>query len=233
MPKEIPILFSTQMVQAILEGRKTETRRMVKLHKKIDNPKFGYTCFTGEREISVRGVHENGQYGESFIKSPYGMRGDILWVRENWAVHYSYDHLPPRDFKTWTPPNGFAYVADGKPGWAGKTRPNIFLIIEAARIWLEVVEVTVERLQDITPKGAVAEGIERVNDGGHMMYRHYLKDKYGPSPVHSFETLWSKINGTESWTANPWVWVIKFKVLSTTGKPATLTTQNSKLTTSL
>lgn len=101
-------------------------------------------------------------------------------------------------------------------------KPSIHMPKEAARIWLQVEDVRVERLHDISENDAINEGIDRrlepsAPNGIH--YKHYLKDKWGPSPKHSFETLWHSINGKESWDNNPWVWVISFKVLSTTGRP--------------
>jgi hypothetical protein len=79
-----PILFSTPMVQANLRGQKTQTRRIIKYSKKITDPEIGFSMFTEKGDFSVRGIHENGEYGESFFKQPYKI-GDILWVREE---HY-------------------------------------------------------------------------------------------------------------------------------------------------
>jgi hypothetical protein len=76
------------------------------------------------------------------------------------------------------------------------------------RLVLEITDVRVERLNAITPEDAVAEGIEGDAEG---RWKHYLKPKFGPSPVHSFQTLWESINGVGSWAQNPWVWVVSFR----------------------
>jgi len=97
----------------------------------------------------------------------------------------------------------------------------------AARIWLQVEEIRVERLQDITEESAIAEGIIDYEDGTYKNYftQKGLREQDGVDCIlakGSFQSLWCSINGLESWDANPWVWVVKFKVLSTTGKPRTL-----------
>lgn len=257
MRKEIPILFSTAMVQAILEGRKSMTRRVVKYPKKITNPVVGWSAFTdaADREFCVRGIHENGQYGESFFKQPY-CKGDVLWVRENWRVHnwfpddgemgigfmvgqhvqtcydlpeemynrlweQSCSDLAKAGYEIGTDENYSDYDVKDL-----RQRPNIFLPKEGARIWLEVSKVRVERVTDISADDAVAEGIYREWDGSHYWYLNYLRDNVNDEahmmkglPKSSFQSLWMKINGADSWDDNPWVWVVEFKVLSTTGKP--------------
>lgn len=184
-----PILFNTEMVRAILDERKTCTRRSVKGNIPNDAI-WGYTGFTPKGYISCRGVYADG-YGEGFYKLPY-LPGDVLYVLETWD---------------WDPDNEVAksyyYKADGdlRPegykgmGWS----PSIHMPKEAARIWLRVTNVRVERLQDITDNEAEAEGFTDYTStalGFAYTWDHTIKksdfDRYG-------------------WAANPWVWVIQFE----------------------
>lgn len=223
--KEIPMLFSTPMVQAILEGRKMQTRRLVKMPKDdIADAKWGYTAFTPEGYISFRGVHASGQYGESFVKVPY-CKGDLLYIRETWfpaainsnRVLVGYHEKDP-DITIEITTDRVEYY--WKQLDKGRMIPSIHMPKEAARIWLQVASVKVERLQDISEEDAKAEGVELIDyydipkDG--IQYRAH-------SYREAFESLWKYINGPESWEANPWVWCVSFKVLSTTGKPSLIT----------
>lgn len=159
------------MVRAILEGRKTQTRRIA-----------------GDRTIC-----------------PYGGKGDRLWVRENWSVDSSLDSLSPNKL-----PVGRQVAYRASADLIGKARSAIHMPRILSRITLEITRSRLERIQDISRKDARAEGIEERTG----QYRHYLKpDKFGPSPIHSFQTLWEKIHGIESWMKNPLVWVVKFEAL--------------------
>lgn len=200
--KEIPILFSTPMVQAILEGRKTQTRRVVKFPND----------FTGE-------VFNNAPYGLKYSSSLYGgtiqrlayaLPGDLLWVREGFNYFGSLDpgYLSYKATYPKCLPARLESVPDIKEvTW----KPSIHMPKSAARIWLEVTEVRVERLQDISEGDAKAEGSKAMSldDLGNTWANH----------KRGFQALWQSINGEESWQTNPWVWVISFKVLSTSGKP--------------
>jgi hypothetical protein len=186
MKKEHPILFSTPMVQAILEGRKTQTRRILK-PKPIANEIVESNQWKRYTHVSRKEIIANPGFYEikSVHKCPYGETGDLLWVRET--------------FTEW-PKGEFQFRASTRSGdELGKWKPSIHMPKVAARIWLEITEVKVERLQDISYADAKAEGVEL---------------------PHNFYELWVKINGYESWMTNPWVWVVKFKVLTTTGKPS-------------
>ena len=142
-----PILFNTEMVRAILDGRKVCTRRIVKGYIPKD-AQFGYTAFTPDGAISCRGLFETtGRpgYGEKFFKLPY-QPGDILYVRETWKKA----------------PNGYYYYEDWQRNDIAdvtKWKPSIHMPKEAARIWLKVTDVRVEKLQEITEDEAKAEGI--------------------------------------------------------------------------
>lgn len=220
--KETPILFSTPMVQSILEGRKTQTRRLVKHPKNVPSDHILRTDVMRDKSIVWFQNPDYNNVGYSH-DSPYGKPGDLLWVRETWAPDLAGNGE-----------NGYTefikYAADGTSlpiNWVKdydrfSNKPGIHMNKEYARIWLQVESVRVERLQDISEQDAIAEGVERLKgaqwkDPSTGLFRDYTyKD--------AFELLWESINGTDSWQANPWVWVVSFRVLSTTGKPDLQTT---------
>jgi hypothetical protein len=192
--KERPILFSGPMVRAILEGRKTQTRRIM-------NPPPS-ECFMPEvgryhpTVISRDGEAFPGPetFGASDESEGYpcrhGQPGDRLWVKETFY---------PQG------PNSFFYRADwndedGEPDWNWK--PSIFCTRKASRITLEITAVRVERLQDITIEDAIAEGCSN--------YAPDYPNSTKPA-VTAYHTLWESINGPGSWAKNPWVWVIEFR----------------------
>lgn len=197
--KERPILFGTEMVKAILEGRKTQTRRIAKLSTAGYEPinyEDGFAFSDSERHVR----------GEKFF-CPYGKSSHRLWVRETWAHNPQYN--PPYEFST----GQFLYRADGaiEATW----KPSIHMPRYASRLLLEIEDIRVERLQNISEKDAIAEGIEIIHmaEPTVSVYRNYeLKDKLGTTnPVKSYKTLWNSINGPDAWEANPWVWVVIFK----------------------
>lgn len=199
-----PILFNTEMVRAILDGKKTCTRRIVK-GAIPDDAMWGYTMFTPKGCVSCRGVYAD-EYGEKFFRLPY-QQGDILYVRETWQFLYELDdnEQPVEEtgkyyyaatditlFNTCVDENGVKH--DYVP-W----RPSIHMPKEAARIWLKVTDVRVERLQDMTDDDAEAEGCF-----------DYTSTALG------FPDVWdSTIKKSDldryGWDANPWVWVIEFE----------------------
>ncbi len=204
-----PILFNTEMVRAILEGRKGATRRSVKGYIP-DDAVWGYTAFTPKGYISCRGTFADG-YGEKFFKLPCEP-GNILYVRETW--HKGLEWYIYR-----------ANYSDTEKFYRGgkeiemKWRPSIHMPKEAARIWLKVTNVRVERLQDITPKGAESEGVGNLfyDDIGYgeKNYRTEVDPEYGIAK-EQFAWLWeSTIKKSDidryGWDANPWVWVIEFE----------------------
>lgn len=224
MKKEIPALFQTLMVQAILEGRKTKTRRTKGLEF-INEASEDFTHqYLG---INEDGLHlmKNNYGATNAIKCPYGKTGDILWVRETWAKvpHSSYR----QSNGVMQMPLDENMVAVFKAGWdrsmPGRWKPSIHMPKAAARIWLEVTDVRIERLKQITEKDAIAEGAPDSIKVDDMKLLKGLGNWKIPSPFRmhqfGFMALWCKINGCESWLQNPWVWVVSFKVLSTTGKP--------------
>lgn len=198
--KEHPILFSTEMVKAILEGRKTQTRRIKNLKEINLNPaSWRYVSKLGgswkdKAKYIFRFINPTGRPVN--IASPYGLPGDRLWVRETFLVERS-QH---KDF--------YEYKADYSNTFAGDVcwKPSIFMPREACRILLEVTDVRVERLQDISEEDAIAEGISLPNYAEQA-----IKDIFFPEPSAIYSELWESINGKGSWDKNPWVWVIEFK----------------------
>lgn len=196
-----PILFNTEMVRAILDGRKSCTRRLVKPQpdEKHTYPLGFVTDSTEKKEVGCFGFGVD-EYGGSiqYAKPPY-QPGDTLYVRETFIQAAAHT---------------FWYKADDK-AWMSKDlrwKPSIHMPKEAARIWLKVTDVRVERLQDITVDGCHREGINietnAVTDGETLNRKHDFS-------LEKFETLWdSTIKnsdiGSYGWNANPWIWVIEF-----------------------
>ena len=170
---EKPILFSTEMVRAILDGRKTQTRRVVK------------------PSVLEKGTNWFWNPNENICLAQY-RKGDVLWVRETWAKDDTY-----------------YYKADGSCGSrCGKWKPSIHMPKAAARIWLEVTDVRVERLQEITGQDALKEGLN-----SHVHPQAFYFDC---NQREMFENLWnSTIKKSDldryGWDANPWAWVIEFE----------------------
>lgn len=183
-----PILFNTKMVRAILDGRKDATRRIVKGFIP-DDAVWGYTAFTPKGYISCRGTFADG-YGEKFFKLPCES-GDILYVRETWKKA----------------PNGYYYYEDWQRNDIAdvtKWKPSIHMPKEAARIWLKVTDVRVERLQEITEVQAQAEGCNSGLLTGACTARGQFEDLWNSTVKKSDIDRYG-------WDANPWVWVIEFE----------------------
>jgi len=203
-----PILFQPEMVAANLDGRKTETRRIVKPQPEcINSQMMPMKEFLNKLEtMDKKGLKtvKNNTGGFVFPDCPYGQPGDILWVRESFAKisdnHFIYQANEHQQSMSW--------------------KPSIHMPKQACRMFLLLKEVNVERLQDITEESAIAEGVEKHKTlPGYKNYNlGVIKDnEYFRSPKDSFRTLIQKIHGEEIWQQNPWVWVLKYEVLSTTG----------------
>lgn len=196
--KTLPILLSTPMVQAILDGRKKQTRRNVG----IKTSHFASIELRDGKFIPfVRGGGAQ-LWPQPEIKPKYQV-GYIMWVRETWIPSSGYGTI-----------NRFIYKADDDIPHGARWKPSIHMPKEAARIFLEVTDVRVERLQDISEEDAIAEGVEQHSDYGTTGYRHYGRPNEALTDIDakwSFETLWESINGKESWNENPFVWVYDFK----------------------
>ena len=207
--KERPILFLAPMVRAILEGRKTVTRRPVKATKAHADGFMMLDHGKGWRPYNAFGDFASDHEGMEYpIACPYGKLGDRLWVRETCFINdYREASVPEQERADCE----IHYRADGIPDFEGEEelirwRPSIHMPRWASRILLEVTDVRVERLQDITEEQALAEGIKKHSDGGY----HVEDGKhFSDSPVESFACLWSSVGG--DWDANPWVWCVSFK----------------------
>ena len=192
--KERPILMQTDMVKAILEERKANTRRTNGLDEVNDRPDIW--CFIEEDAI-WQFVTQLGSVVN--VKCPYGQVGDRLWVRETWAVDRLYNDAKPIRIPANTE---IIHKGELDMAFVGKWRPSIFMPRWASRINLEITGVRVERLQDITEEDATAEGIEAIKPSMCCYTNRYC-----------FEVLWDSLNAKRGygWAVNPWVWVIEFK----------------------
>lgn len=195
-----PILFNTEMVRAILDGKKTCTRRIVK-GAIPDDAMWGYTMFTPKGCISCRGVYAD-EYGEKFFRLPY-QQGDILYVRETWCKGFWMNEKERYYYKA--DDNDFHCV------W----HPSIHMPKEAARIWLRVTDVRAERLQECGEGWCIdieKEGIATPQDA--ILY--VSDDAFHNALRMEFQKNWdSTIKKSDldryGWDANPWVWVIEFE----------------------
>ena len=205
---ERPILFSAPMVCALLDGVKTQTRRLVK-----PQPVGGDAIIQNHLSLDwMVGQLRDSENAWRDLRCPYGQPGDRLWVRETWGLHGAMANAKPRDFHN---PRAalsenlvFLATADGYDRGVQHWRPSIHMPRWASRINLEVTGVRVERLQDITPADAKAEG-DKERSG---MPEYY--ERSALCHVDWYRNLWNDINGAGSWNANPYVWVIEFKVIA-------------------
>jgi len=192
------------MVRA-LNGRKTQTRRIVKeLKSASDGSKA--RLFVSDADIAVANelLTNPGRHPNRRVKCPYGRPGDRLWVRETWA------EAAPIE-------TGYVYRADiaGEDRTGLRWRPSVHMPRLASRITLEITSVRVERLNDISNADAIAEGIERISvpPTRALWWRDYGTDPLCVTldPIASYASLWESINGPGSWDLNPLVWVIEFR----------------------
>jgi len=219
--REHPILFSGPMVRAILDGRKTQTRRVVK-----PQPPTGFRQINQELGTAT---FSDGFFARTH-ECPFGKPGDRLWVREG---HWLYGQWVKNGFNNsggqrWTFQQIGDRVAYTRPGldeiayYGGgqgfSWRPSIHMPRWASRITLEITDVRVERLQEISPNDAVAEGVEPDCDHPSMTLEYGCTDcmntGYASNPRDEFAGLWDSINGQRpgcSWADNPWTWAITFK----------------------
>jgi hypothetical protein len=201
--KERPILFSGPMVRALLDGSKTQTRRVCKPM----NSWVRQDC-REVRMVDGKPFHFllDATNPMEELRSPYGIPGDRLWVRETWNT--SARCLPSID-------EPYIYAADlnsdGVKKWAATWRPSIHMPRIASRITLEVTGVRVERLRDISAADCLAEGIPSIDTPGAWSEPIPREPNLPAIYKGAFCALWESINGDESWEANPWVWVVEFK----------------------
>jgi len=190
--KERPILFSAPMVRALLDGRKTQTRRILK-----PQPQAGTEDVLENHGDVFRpwSDTESRYLPDQSWRCPYGVPGDRLWVKEGIVRGYGNDMQMSR------------YAADGLPTadeawpWQRDHLVSIHCPRRLSRILLEVSGVRVERLQDIGETDAAAEGVDGMRD-------------LAPTCRDAYRHLWTDLNGAGSWEANPWVWVVGFKTIN-------------------
>jgi hypothetical protein len=187
---ERPILFSGPMVRAILDGSKTQTRRVVKPQPEKRGDDGGYWIPVKAVRSMVNVRDTSGTIAEA---CPYGVPGTRLWVRETWRV------FGGREYEYQQEPGSVVYRANDFTEKGDGWRPSIFMPRWASRITLEVTAVRVERLQDISHQDALKEGVWPQFCEGHL------------GPINTFERAWNRINGKGSWDQNPFVWVIEFR----------------------
>ena len=243
--KERPILFSGPMVRAIMEGRKTMTRRIVKpIIANCLEDGWG-----GEQQIYWT---RDDEPIEATRLCPYGASDDRLWIKEAWRTYENFNEFSPKEIEkmaknigyenAWAP---IQYEADQtRINWLdrqygpGRYRHAQFMPKWASRILLEITNVKVERLQDITEEDAASEGVaplfsqKQIHEPHYRMeldldpmpFKNYTWHGMGGSDEfsgysscatakESFQSLWYSIHGPDSWEQNPWVWVIEFKKL--------------------
>lgn len=208
--KEHPIIFSAAMVRAILDGRKTMTRRVANVETCDTRPLGGGDVF-----ITPKGCYSPRTPEHHASYCPYGQPGDRLWVRETFRVidgqtqpRIAIDYRSDPEEK-WNRMGDF--IGDGK-----KWTPSIHMPRWASRILLEITNVRVERVTDICPQDCEAEGVLPVEPMQSVVHR--FGDFVSPKELGyliSFGQLWDSINAARGfgWKENPWVWVIEFKRL--------------------
>jgi len=231
---ERPIILNADMVRAVLNGSKTQTRRIIQspaknmqvtVQKVIDYREPGDKWY-GEHVFSMR--NQSGTWcdytKEQFLaKCPFGAVGDRLWVRETFAT------LEPGSYEPVKPCDGYAqvvrYAASDRLANSDRDvrgfnwRPSIHMPRWASRITLEITNVGVQRIQSISQNDAAREGLVKLPASGRYCINE--GDQYFGGASHDargvFSWLWSSIYGEESWQANPWVWVIEFKRVGVQG----------------
>jgi hypothetical protein len=234
--KTRPILCSTSVVQSLLLLKKTQTRRLRGLNEINYHPDYYSNpnnlkrthnrIFDGDREKSPNPISTEyglvGPFGNIIYHNcPYGQEGDILYVRESFkycqpygceSLHYNYKGSYGPTINV--PADAIPIMPE-----YDKWKPSIHMPRTAARVWLKITNIRLERLQDISEKDAQAEGVE-FNGEGYKVYVDVGLEEYELETAYwSFNSLWCSINGGESWEHNPWVWVVEFENISTNGKP--------------
>ncbi|MHB8372228.1 MAG: ASCH domain-containing protein [Thermoplasmataceae archaeon] len=233
---ERPIIFSGEMVRAIFEGQKTQTRRPVKPQPNVVHALYG------NGKILTNLIFRNGKDGD-LLPCPYGQIGSRLWVKETFCLEgqVERDQEPPfsdgRPIQYWDdgvpcsreasehwvqphykatdPTPELAYTdTDGEP--TVRWKPSIHMPRWASRITLEITDIRVQRVQEITHGDALAEGVKAFSEN------FPLQEKVMPLSCHAFANLWNSIYGKKGfgWDANPWVWTITFRRIEKDGRSA-------------
>lgn len=208
--KERPILFSAPMVQALLAGRKTQTRRAVKPQPVYSDVAGAFASWVFKPKGPMQLLYPNAE-ASVLALCPYGQRGDRLWVRETY-----WGDKTTKAFRWYVHPD---LINPDRERDHVKLIPGIFMSKAIHRIDLEITGVRVERLQEITEDDASAEGVRRIgeqfenfpNDGPNKYTVDVGFHFNQPTAVACYAYLWDHINGEGAWDKNPWVWVVEFK----------------------
>ena len=210
-PKQRPIIFSTDMVRAILAGKKTQTRRIVKLPDFSQSQTNGYDWTYRDK----RALWNDISNAQLLTKCPYGVVGDQLWVRE---TYFPATNQQGSEVFVYKADQDDEWIADFADEGCGGWKPSIFMPRAASRILLEITNIRVERVQDISEQDAIAEGsyigrcpcnemqakpITPIEATFNQTWCHIHGDEYSH--------LFKKINGDDAWESNPYVWVVEFK----------------------
>lgn len=221
--KERPILFQGPMIRAVLEGRKTQTRRLVNLREFGESTTRGYQWTFRDR----RARWQDLCHADMIARCPYGAPGDQLWVRE------AFTHITGNGIRV-------HYRADGEPTDSGgrvlptepglrRWSPSIHMPRKASRLQLDVTEIRIERLQSISKQDAIAEGAQRFegladpspypSSGNNWSMESPTSHRQClGSPQTAFGNFFIKLHGQDVWDANPWVWVVGFKPIEATAQ---------------
>ena len=212
-----PIIFSAPMVRALLDGRKTQTRRLLRISRHRSISEFGPSDTKGYdwhfRDVGMR--WHDLRHAELMKRLPYAI-GDRLWVREafcyqqwhNQYIDIDYVADPGSPYLTYRTPPAGAKIKLGDR-YKGPRYPSIHMPRWASRLTLTVTDVRVQRLREISRADAIAEGIRPCRQGGWMADN---EDTSAPEPEEAFRALWLSLHGPGSWEANPWVVALTFTV---------------------
>lgn len=189
--KARPILFSGPMIRALLNGRKTQTRRVIKPQPAAELATYNHGLLLDEMAAVC----------------PYGLPGDLLWVREAFNADWSAQLLYKADDPTGRAARDAGYTKEPR------YRPSIHMPRRSSRLTLEITDVRVQRLQDIGERQAISEGIYNTADATFPMWTAGEGfNEHMEFPRDAFRELWESINGPGSWDVNPWVWALAFRV---------------------
>jgi hypothetical protein len=204
--KLTPLLFKAEMVRALLDGTKTQTRRVAKLSKHYAN------CHLELEGDELMIVNNFDPESRTSAICPYGQVGDQIWVKETWRTWTSLDQVKPSNLADGClieyAAGGNNYAENNLYAMSKNWRSPLFMQKRFSRITLEITNVRVERLNNISVSDAIAEGVD-VGDFADIM--HDVSN--GISIIDRYRDLWDSINGKGAWHKNPWVWVIEFKVV--------------------
>lgn len=219
--KERPILFSGAMVQAILAGRKTQTRRVIKPQP---DTAPGMNCTRIRMKRRDGSVHLDTWVGDDLgYLCPYGVPGDRLWVREasiitpkHWDSGPTFTHRDADGDKRWVQYLATSPDTEAAKDYGLKVTPSIHMPRWASRLTLEITEVRVQRLQEISASDCLAEGIQpEFVPGVDVDIDGFLWRKGERKAVAAFQSLWDSINAKRGhgWEKNPWIWAVSFRRL--------------------